>query len=209
MLRLYYAPGTCALATHIALEEVGAPYEAVRVDFASQGQRSPDYLAVNPKGRVPALVTDSGTLTETPALLCYVAQLFPQAELAPLNDPFTLAQIQEFNSYLCSTVHVAHAHGRRGTRWADDTTSHEDMKRKVPATMTECFELIEHKFVKGPWAMGEQYTISDPYLFTIASWLEGDGVDTGRLPKVMQHRARMLARPAVEKAVAAEGAQIR
>jgi glutathione S-transferase len=208
MLRLYYAPGTCALATHIALEEAGADYEAVRLDFASQGQRSPEYLAVNPKGRVPALVTDTGTLTETPALLCYVAQRFPQAELAPLNDPFALAQIQEFNSYLCATVHVAHAHGRRGTRWADDATSHEDMRRKVPSTMTECFELIEHKFVQGPWVMGDRYTIADPYLFTIATWLEGDGVDTGKLPKVMQHRARMLARSAVQKAVAVEGTQI-
>ena len=68
MLRLYYAPGTCALATHIALEEAGAAYEAVLVDFRSQSQRSPEYLAVNPKGRVPALVTENGTLTETPAL---------------------------------------------------------------------------------------------------------------------------------------------
>ena len=100
MLRLYYATGTCALATHIALEEAGARYEAVAVDFRSQAQRSAEYLAVNPKGRVPALVTDSGTLTETPALLCYVAQCFPQADLAPLADPFLMAQVQEFNSYL-------------------------------------------------------------------------------------------------------------
>jgi glutathione S-transferase len=83
MFRLYYAPGTCALATHIALEEAGAPYEAILVDFRSQSQRSPEYLAVNPKGRVPALVTESGTLTETPALLCFVAQRFPNAELGP------------------------------------------------------------------------------------------------------------------------------
>jgi len=208
MLKLYYATGTCALATHIALEEAGAPYEAVRVDFGSQAQRSPEYLAVNPKGRVPALVTETGTLTETPALLCYVAQRFPQAELAPLNDPFALAQIQEFNSYLCATVHVAHAHGRRGSRWADDASSFEDMKRKVPQTMTECFELVEHKFLKGPWVTGNHYTIADPYLFTIASWLEGDGVDTGKFPKVMRHRAAMLARPAVKKVVAEEGTQI-
>ena len=100
MFRLYYAPGTCALATHIALEEAGAPYEAVLVDFRSQNQRSPEYLAVNPKGRVPALITESGTLTETPALLLFVAQRFPAAELAPLADPFALAQVQEFNSYL-------------------------------------------------------------------------------------------------------------
>ena len=208
MFRLYYAPGTCALATHIALEEAGASYEAVRLDFGSQAQRSSEYLAINPKGRVPALVTEDGTLTETPALLVFVAQRFPAAELAPLSDPFALAQIQEFNSYLCATVHVAHAHGRRGTRWADDAAAVEAMKRKVPATMTECFELIEGKLLKGPWVMGERFTICDPYLFTIATWLEGDGVDPGKLARVMEHRKRMLARPAVQKAVAAEGTQI-
>jgi len=208
MLKLYYAPGTCALATHIALEEAGAPHEAVRVDFGSQAQRSADYLAVNPKGRVPALVTESGTLSETPALLLYVAQTFPAAELAPLADPFALAQVQEFNSYLCATVHVAHAHGRRGTRWADDSAAIEAMKRKVPASVTECAELIERKFLKGPWVMGDRYTIADPYLFTIAAWFEGDGVDTTKLPRTIEHRRRMLARPAVQKAVSIEGTQI-
>lgn len=208
MLKLYFATGTCALATHIALEEAGASYEAVRLDFATQAQRGPEYLAINPKARVPALVTESGTLTETPALLVYVAQRFPAAELAPLADAFALAQVQEFNSYLCSTVHVAHAHGRRGARWADDGPAIEAMKRKVPATMSDCFSLIENKLLRGPWVMGEQYTICDPYLFTIASWLEGDGVDTGKLRRVLDHRRRMLARPAVQKAVAAEGTQI-
>jgi len=208
MLKLYFATGTCALATHIALEEAGAPYEAVQLDFGSQAQRSPEYLAVNPKGRVPALVTESGTLTETPALLVYVAQRFPAAELAPLADPFALAQVQEFNSYLCATAHVAHAHGRRGSRWADDAAAIEAMKQKVPATMTDCAALIENKLLKGPWVMGERYTICDPYLFTIATWLEGDGVDTAKLPRVVEHRRRMLARPAVQKAVAAEGTQI-
>jgi glutathione S-transferase len=208
MFKLYYAPGTCALATHIALEEAGASYEAVRLDFASQAQRSAGYLAINPKGRVPALVTESGTLTETPALLVYVAQRFPAAGLAPLADPFALAQVQEFNSYLCATMHVAHAHGRRGSRWADDAAAIEAMKRKVPASVTECAELVESKLLKGPWVMGERYTICDPYLFTIAAWLEGDGVDTARLPRILEHRKRMLARPAVQKAVAVEGTQI-
>jgi glutathione S-transferase len=208
MLRLYFAPGTCALATHIALEEADADYEAVRVDFGSQAQRTPEYLAINPKGRVPALVTERGTLTETPGLLIFVAQHFPAAELAPLSDPFALAQVQEFNSYLCSTVHVAHAHGRRGARWVDDAAAIEAMKRKVPATMTECAELIERKFLQGPWVMGEQYTICDPYLFTIGTWLEGDGVNTTKLPRIIEHRRRMLARAAVQKAVAAEGTQI-
>src|SRR5215510_4117962 len=110
MLTLYYAAHTCSLATHIALEEVGADYSTVRVDFAKSQQQSPEYLKVNPKGRVPALITDRGILTETPAMLAFVAQSFPSAKLAPLEDPFAFARVQEFNSYLCSTLHVAHAH---------------------------------------------------------------------------------------------------
>ena len=120
MLKLYYSPRSCALASHIALQEAGAAYTAERVDFKSNQQNSPEYLAINPKGRVPALVTDRGVLTETPAMLAYVAQTFPAAGLAPLEDAFAFAQAQAFNSYLCSTLHVAHAHGRRGYRWADD-----------------------------------------------------------------------------------------
>ena len=204
MLRLYYAPGTCALATHIALEEAGAPYKAILVDFGSQAQRTPEYLAINPKGRVPALVTESGTLTETPALLCFVAQRFPEADLAPLADPFAFAQVQAFNSYLCSTVHVAHAHRMRGRRWADDAAAIAEMKRKVPESVAACFDLVEREMLKGPWVMGEAYTVCDPYLFTLAQWLEGDGVDPKRFPKVADHRARMAERPAARNAIAQE-----
>jgi glutathione S-transferase len=204
MMKLFYAPGTCSLASHITLEEVGALYEAVRVDFGKNEQRQPDYLAVNPKGRVPALVTDNGILTETPAILAFIAQSFPKAKLAPLDDPFAFAQAQAFNSYLCSTVHVAHAHRMRGTRWADDPAAIAEMKRKAPEAVTGCFDLIEREMLKGPWVMGDTYTICDPYLFTLAEWLEGDGVDLSRLPQVIGHRAQMAERPAVRKAIAEE-----
>ena len=199
MLKLYYAPGTCALASHIALEEAGAPYTTERLDFKSNQQTSPEYLKVNPKGRVPALVGDHGVLTETPALLAYIAQSFPKAKLAPLDDAFAFAQVQAFNSYLCSTVHVAHAHKVRGYRWATEEPSFADMKAMVPKTMAACFALIERDMLKGPWVMGEQYTICDPYLFTLTGWLEGDGVDLATLPRVMAHRQRMAGRPAVKK----------
>ena len=199
MLELYYAPHTCALASHLALELAGADYRAVRLDFQSQQQRSAEYLAVNPKGRVPALVTDRGILTETPAILVYIAQTHPAAALAPLDDPFELARVQAFNAYLCATVHVAHAHRLRGSRWADDAAAIEAMKRKVPQSMGECFDLIEHEMLAGPWVMGERLSVCDPYLYTISRWLEGDSVDTGRLPKVMEHRARMDALPAAKK----------
>ena len=116
MLKLFYAVGTCALASHIALEEAGAEYTTTRLDFSAGDQRKPEYLKVNPKGRVPALITDKGILTETPAILAYIAQLFPKAGLAPLNDPFACARVQAFNNYLCSTAHVNHAHLGRGSR---------------------------------------------------------------------------------------------
>jgi glutathione S-transferase len=203
-MKLFYSPNSCALASHIALEEAGASYEAVRVNFASNDQRKPEYLKVNPKGRVPALATDRGILTETPAILAFVAQSFPKAELAPLDDPFAFAQMQAFNSYLCATVHVAHAHRMRGYRWADDPAALEAMKRKVPQSVGECYELIEREMLKGPWVMGERYTISDPYLYTLAQWMGGDGLDRKRFPKVHGHFERVGARPAVRKALAAE-----
>src|SRR5471030_1489772 len=137
MLKLFYAAHTCSLATHIVLEEVGADYSTVRIDFAKNAQRSPDYLKVNPKGRVPALVTDRGMLTETPAMLAFVAQSFPKMNLALMDDAFAFAEVQAFNSYLCSHLHVAHAHRMRAYRWvdADDTHSVEAMKRKVPESV--------------------------------------------------------------------------
>jgi glutathione S-transferase len=204
MLTLYYAPATCALASHIALEQAGADYCTERVDFKSSQQRSPEYLKLNPKGRVPALVTERGVLTETPAILLYIAQCFPQAKLAPFDDPWALAQLNAFCSYLCSTVHVAHAHGRRGARWADDPAAWEAMKAKVPQTVGDGFAMIEAEYLQGPWAMGEHYSIADPYLYTLATWMEGDGVDPARFPKVAAHRARMAALPAVQKVLAAE-----
>ena len=201
MLKLYYAAGTCALASHIALEEAGATYTTERVDFKNNQQQSPQYLAINPKGRVPALITGQGILTETPAILAFIAQSFPHIRLAPLDDPFAFAQVQAFNSYLCSTLHVAHAHRMRGHRWADEPAAIEAMQRKVPESVTACYDLIEHKMLEGRWVMGETYTICDPYLFTMAQWLEQDGVDPYRFPKVIAHRRRMSERPEVQRAV--------
>jgi len=203
-LKLFYGTGACSRASHIALEEAGADYEAIRLSLRDNDQRKPEYLALNPKGRVPTLVTDRGALTETPAILAYIGQTFPQADLIPRDDPFAFAQIQAFNSYLCATVHVAHAHKGRGTRWTDDPAALEAMKRYVPKTVGDCFALIENEMFKGPWVMGDRYTISDPYLFTLAQWMEGDAVDPARFPKVLAHRNRMLERPAVRRVIARE-----
>jgi glutathione S-transferase len=204
MIKLYYSPHSCSLASHIALEDAGADYSAVRISFADEEQKKPPYLAINPKARVPAMVTDRGILTETPAILAFIAQSHPQARLAPLDDPFAFAEVQAFNCYLCATLHVAHAHRMRGHRWADDEAAWAAMQRKVPQSVGACYDLIERDMLKGPFVMGEAYTICDPYLFTVAQWLEADGVDPARIPKVMGHRKRMSERPSVRKAIAQE-----
>jgi len=203
MLKLFYSLGACSLASHIALEEAGVPYELARLNFKADDQRKPEYLKVNPKGRVPALVTDRGILTESPAILAYIAQTYPAAKLAP-SDPFDFARAQAFNSYLCSTVHVSHAHRVRGNRWVDDPAAIEEMQRKVPETVGAAFALIENGMLEGPWVLGKDYSICNGYLFTMAQWLEGDGVDLSKLPRVMDHRARVAERLAVSRAVAEE-----
>ncbi len=176
------------------------------MDFAKNEQRAPSYLEINPKGRVPSLVTERGILTETPAILVFIAQSYPAAKLAPVDDPFALAEAQAFNSYLCSTVHVAHAHRMRGPRWSDDPATIEGMKRGAPKSVSAAFDLIERGMLKGPWVLGESYSICDPYLFTLAQWLEADGVDTAKLPRIMAHRQHVAELPAVRKVLLAEAA---
>ncbi|SNB76068.1 glutathione S-transferase [Arboricoccus pini] len=202
MLTLYFAPGTCALASLIALEDSGLAFKAQKLNLAESEQQKPAYLAINPKGRVPALVTDRGVLTETPAILAYIAQTAPATKLAPIDDPFAFARVQAFNNYLCSTVHVNHAHGRRASRWADDPAAQAAMKAKVATTMAESFALIEATMLAGPWVEGEAYTVADPYLFIMEDWLDGDGVDIARFPKSAAHYAAMQDRPAVQRALA-------
>ncbi|OUS36184.1 glutathione S-transferase ['Osedax' symbiont bacterium Rs2_46_30_T18] len=191
-MKFYYTPGTVSLAVHIALEMSGADYQAMAIDFSSQEQRSDEFLALNPLGRVPALVTEQGVLTEAPAILNYIAAQYPQAKLAPLNDNFLRAKIDSFNSFMCSTVHVAHAHLWRGERWADSASAREAMAEKVPQNMTDCFNLIENSWLQGPWVQGEQFSSSDLYLFVVSRWLSGDSVELKQFEKVYTHHQKML-----------------
>ncbi len=204
MYQFFYAPNSCSLASHLALEFSGADYQANKVDLAHNEQREAEYLNLNPKGRVPVLVTESGTITENPAILLFLAMSYPAAKLAPLEDAFALAQVMSVNAYLSSTVHVAHAHGVRGTRWADDPGSLADMKRKAPAVMVDCFTLIEDKLLAGPWILGDQFSISDLYLFTISQWLEADQVDPRQFPKVYDHRTRLRDDEVVARVIAGQ-----
>ena len=200
-LTLFLYPGTCAMAVHIALLEANAGHQVHVVDFAAGEQRTPAYLAMNPLGRVPALKTEQGVLIETLALLLYVAQRFPAAKLAPLDDPFQLARMQGFNSFLASTVHVGHAHRPRANRWADDPAAIAAMQKKVPENMHDYFTQIEQHHLTGPWVLGEQFSVAEIYLEVVASWLQADGVDINDFPRVAEHTQRMLTRPSVQAAL--------
>jgi glutathione S-transferase len=139
-------------------------------------------------------------------VLQYIAQMHPAAKLAPLDDPFLLGKVNEFNSYICSTVHVSHAHKRRASRWADDEQAQASMAAKVSQNMADSFDLIERQMLRGPWVLGEQFSISDPYLFTLAGWLKGHGIDVAQYPKVGAHYARMQADERVKKVLAQQAA---
>lgn len=202
MLKLFTATGTIGLACEIALEEAAPAYEVVRLNFALDQQRKPEYLAVNPKSRVPALVTDKGVITETPAILGYVAETCPQARLAPLGDAFAKAQLLAFNSYLAGWVHPAAAHRVRGYRWADTPAAIADMREKSPKIFAEALALIETEYLRGPWVMGEAYSICDPYLYVVASWIPRDGLDMAAFPNIAAHFGRMGERAAVKAVLA-------
>ncbi|WP_298290656.1 glutathione S-transferase N-terminal domain-containing protein [uncultured Litoreibacter sp.] len=200
-LTLHLAKGTVALAPHIALNEVGADFDLVWVDFAAKAQTKPDYLAINPKGRVPALMTENGVLTETAAMLNYIAALHPKAALTP-EDTWQRAKMEEVFLYLASTVHINHAHKMRGHRWSDDPATYPAMQAKVASNITENAALIESDYLKGPFVLGETFSNADIYLFTIARWFTGDGADMAAFPKLSAFLEMMQARPSVANALA-------
>jgi len=202
MYTLFFSPGACSLASAIALAESGLSYQLKRLKFAESEQRSAAYLELNPKGRVPALATDDGVLSENVAILAYVAQMAPSAKLAPLDDPFAFGRMQAFNAYLAATVHVAYAHKRRGSRWADGEAALQDMAAKAPQNLRDCFTLIENEYLPGPWVLGETYSVADAYLFTLTDWLSGLGIEMADFPRVADHYRRMRERPAVQRALA-------
>ncbi len=198
MFEFYFAKGTIALASLIALEETGAEYRLISVDFSKNQQQSEDYLAKNPKGRVPLLITERGAISETPAILTYIASEFPEHHLAPTGH-YDYAKMQEYLSYFASTFHVNHAHKLRGYRWSDDEASWEHMRSKVAETMNASATYVEN-LLADPYLLGA-YCVADMHLFAIARWFEGDGVEIGDYPKLNAWWRRMHAREAVQRAL--------
>lgn len=203
MYTLYSSKGSSALAVHVMLEEVGAPYDYVETTIAEGATQTVEFLALNPKARVPVLDTPHGVLTENSAILPYLARAHPEAGLGAPDD-FAFARALEFNAYLAATVHPAFAHMLRGARWSDDPAVIEGMKVKVPANIADAARLIEDHYLAGPWVLGERYSIADVYCLLMHRWMEATGVSHAGYPTLAAHRDAMLARPSVTAAMTAQ-----
>lgn len=203
MLKLYYSPGACAMASHIALEEAGADYELVKIDLRKGEQRTPEYLAVNPAGSTPALVTDEGVLTENLVIMGYVAQTHPEAQLADLGSSFAFGKMQAFNGFLGSSLHPAIG----PVLFAHPPLEGEARAAGLERALAK-YDLVEQHLLKGPWAMGEQYTVADGYLSVFTRWLRLNHLlDKERFPKLNAHLNCVQARPAVMRVLHMEGLQ--
>ncbi len=209
-LKLYYAPGSCALASHIALREAKAEFELALVKFVENQQRSPEHLALNPLGRVPVLAGEHGSLTENPAILSFIAHAYPKARLAPLKDPWRVAQVESFNGFIASSVHVAFAHLFRPYRYAESEAAQQAVAARAPELIRSMFDIVEAKLeaasAAGPWVHGAEYSTSDAYLVVMSRWLWRTGVaHPERYPRTRAHTDLVQGRPAVQEALLAEG----
>ncbi len=204
MKTLYISRGSSALAAHILMEEIGAPYRIEEVPIPEGAHRSAGYLALNPKGRVPTLVDGDTVVTENPAILTYLAETHPEAGLLP-QDAATRARVNEIAAYLCATVHVAFAHKQRGGRWADDPDVIAGMQVRVADNLRDCAAVIDGHCLTGPFVLGEHYSLIDPYMFLVPRWMAAAGVALDAYPRLGAHRAAMLARPATQTVLAAHG----
>jgi glutathione S-transferase len=186
MLELYFAPGASSMAPHIALHEIGAPFDAQPMSFASGELREPDFLKLNPEGKVPVLVTDGWVLTEVAAILFYLARRFPKAELLPRNDLAAEAQAISWMSFIAATVHPARRQGLDHAK--------------------EIYAIADRRLGHREWAIGT-YSIADIHLFRLY-WRFFNSLKPapGTFPNLDAHYARMMARPAVQKTIAIEAA---
>ena len=198
MLTLHTNPLTVAPVVAIVLEELGLDYTPVLVDFREHAQQSPTYLALNPKGRVPTLETPDGVLTETGAILDYLAAVHGP-HLVP-DDAFQAGRMRETMYYLASTLHVNYAHALRGARWADTEASWADMAAKAPQTMAASLAYLEGHLDFAPFAIGGALTLADPWLFILTGFAPRLNIDLAQFPKLSAHQVLMNDRYAVRAA---------
>ena len=198
MVKLYWAANTVSSASAIALNEGGVHWDGVEVDFSTAEQTKPAYMAINPKGRVPALSTPEGILTETGAILEYIgATMVPG--LVPA-DPLQAARMRELMYYITTTMHVNHAHRMRGYRWAREESSFEDMRSMVPQNMATGCAFLEERIV-GPFFFGNELTLAECWVYPVLRFLPGDSVDIKDYPQLAALKEAMEARPSVKAVI--------
>ena len=204
---LYYAPGACSLAAHIVLEESGLPFEGKALDLARGDQRSGQYLAINDRGRVPALVEDGWVLTECSAIMRHVARQVPETGLWPA-DLREMAIADEWLGWLACNHHVTYAHVRRAERYTNDEDAHDGIRAKGADTYGDLCTMTEVRLSHGGWAVGDRFTVADAYLMVFWVWGRGQFLKfdmAGRFPAWTAHAKRVAARPAVQAVFAREG----
>ena len=187
MLTLYYCPGTSSMAPHIALHEVGAPFETRVISLRGKTNRTPEYLAINPEGKVPTLLIDGRPLTEVAGILFYLARRFPEADLLPRDDIEAEAQAVSWMSFIAASVHPARRQGLEHAR--------------------AVYDLVDRRLGSRTWALGDRYSIADIHLFRLF-WRFRNSLnpEPGEFPNLVAHYDRMMARPAVKKTIEVESA---
>lgn len=202
MYQLYYSPGACSMAVHITLEEIGAEVGLTRVLVPAGEATQPAYLAINPKGRVPALAFDGELLTEVPAVLSYLALAHPDAQLLP-SGPLAKARVLEWLAWLASEVHPAFGQIWRPGRSVGSAGHHADIQARGRENVADRFAEIEDRLA-GEFAVGNAYTIADPYLFVFFQWGRMEGFDMARFSGFSAHAAQIAARPATQRVLVLE-----
>lgn len=200
MLTLFYSPVACSVASHIVLEEIGEPYEVKAVHILKEEHKNSAYLKINPRARIPSLICDGRVLTETVAILTYLARRHPEKNLLP-TDAWEAAQCMSIMAWLASSVHPSFRHFGRPERFADDAVAHASVKQKGRATFwSHCHE-IDALLAGKQWAMGSQYTVCDPYLLVFYAWFflpeRPINLPLEEIPNYTRFIERMVKRPAV------------
>ena len=204
MLRLFYSPGACSLVPHVALEEAGADFEAVRTAIAEKAHKRPEYLAINPRGLIPAIAVDGAVVTENIAILAYIGHRWPGSGQLPLDEPAALARVFELLSWFAVTVHyggfgpIFRARAAGIARPAAELAADRERLRGL-------FGEIDASLAPGPWLLGERYSLADPYPLAFRRWARRLELDLSEHRHWAEHTRRMVERPAVRRALAREG----
>lgn len=204
-LTLYFAGGSCSLPALAGLEEARANFDAVRLVLAEGDQRSSEYLALHPRGRVPALAIDGQAIGENAAVLTLIAQSFPGAHLLPVGDPIAVGRAYELIGWFSSSVHVSFAQAFRPERFTRDETAWPALKAGARENVLAAFvELEERLSHASPWLLGETFSLLDPYALVFHRWAPRLEIAVSEFPAFDAHARRTLARPSVARAVARE-----